>query len=101
MAWQSSEREVAGGKTSVGEDRRVHPGEEVGDAGVHIRQILQHACSGSRYSIISVENMRASVFEVNLNVGNLGKSVASDALQDVDTTLFNGERSPTVSLAGN
>ena len=40
LAWLRSEREVTGGKTSVGKDRGVDPGEEGGDAGVHIGQIL-------------------------------------------------------------
>ena len=37
---KSSEREVAGGKSSVGEDGGVDPGQEVGDAGVHVRDVL-------------------------------------------------------------
>ena len=40
LTWLRSEREVTGGKTSVGKDRGVDPGEEGGDAGVHIGQIL-------------------------------------------------------------
>ena len=42
LTWLRSEREVTGGKTSVGKDRGVDPGEEGGDAGVHIGQILSH-----------------------------------------------------------
>ena len=37
---QSSERIVAGGESSVGEDGGVDPGQEVGDAGVHVRNVL-------------------------------------------------------------
>ena len=37
---QSSERIVAGGESSVGEDGGVDPGQEVGDAGVYVRNIL-------------------------------------------------------------
>ena len=40
LAWQSSEGVVTGGKASVGEDCGVQPGEEVGDPGVHVRQVL-------------------------------------------------------------
>ena len=37
---QSSERIVARGESSVGEDCGVDPGQEVGDAGVHVRNVL-------------------------------------------------------------
>ena len=37
---QSSKRIVAGGESSVGEDCGVDPGQEVGDAGVHVRNVL-------------------------------------------------------------
>ena len=37
---QSSEGIVAGGESSVGEDGGVDPGQEVGDAGVHVRNVL-------------------------------------------------------------
>ena len=37
---QSSERIVTRGESSVGEDGGVDPGEEVGDAGVHVRNVL-------------------------------------------------------------
>ena len=37
---QSSERIVAGGESSVGEDGGVDPGQEVGDAGVNVRNVL-------------------------------------------------------------
>ena len=37
---QSSKRIVAGGESSVGEDGGVDPGQEVGDTGVNIRNIL-------------------------------------------------------------
>ena len=36
---QSSERIVAGGESSVGEDGGVDPGQEIGDAGVHVRNV--------------------------------------------------------------
>ena len=37
---QSSERIVARGESSVGEDGGVDPGQEVGDAGVHVWNVL-------------------------------------------------------------
>ena len=37
---QSSKRKVARDKPSVGEDGGVDPGQEVGDAGVHVRNVL-------------------------------------------------------------
>ena len=40
MNRQSSKRIVAGGESSVGEDGGVDPGQEVGDAGVHVRDVL-------------------------------------------------------------
>ena len=44
---QSSERIVAGGESSVGEDGGVDPGQEVGDAGVHVRNVLLYQLSYS------------------------------------------------------
>ena len=38
---QSSERIVARGESSVGEDGGVDPGQEIGDTGVHIRNVLR------------------------------------------------------------
>ena len=40
MNRQSSERIVAGGESAVREDGGVDPGQEVGDAGVHVRNVL-------------------------------------------------------------
>ena len=46
----------------------------------------ERSCTYNIQHYFSVKTT-VSLFEVNLNVGNLGKSVASDALQGVDTTL--------------
>ena len=46
----------------------------------------ERSCTYNIQHYFSVKTT-VSLFEVNLNVGNLGKSVASDALQGVNTTL--------------
>ena len=42
LTWLSSEREVTGGKTSVGKDCGVHPGQEMGETGGYVRNVLEH-----------------------------------------------------------